>query len=122
MNNKVIGSKFEHEMCEELARRGWWVHFISPDFRGAQPFDIIAVKDGYPMAIDCKTTVRPILYFERLEFNQIMSFERWLKIVKTEPQIAIKYKNAIYMVDYTQLKVQKKVDVNEIACWSETES
>ena len=50
MNNKIIGTAFEKEMCELLANRGYWVHFITPDNRGAQPFDIIAVKDGKAFA------------------------------------------------------------------------
>ena len=46
MNNKDIGNQFEREICEILAKNGWWVHFISPNKSGAQPVDIIAVRDG----------------------------------------------------------------------------
>ena len=38
MNNKKKGTAFEKEMCDLLAIKGYWVHFIAPDARGAQPF------------------------------------------------------------------------------------
>ena len=56
MNNKRRGTEFERQMCDILAKKGYWVHFIVPDARGAQPFDIIACRDGRPVAIDCKTS------------------------------------------------------------------
>ena len=56
MNNKKIGSDFEKEVCKMLQDMGYWVHFITPDMRGAQPFDIIAAKNNRPYAIDCKVS------------------------------------------------------------------
>ena len=53
MNNKKHGTDFEKRVVAKLAKAGdVWVHFLSPDERGAQPFDIIAVKDGVACAIE----------------------------------------------------------------------
>lgn len=119
MNNKILGTRFEKEMCDKLAKHGWWVHFLSPDMRGAQPFDIIAMKAGRALAIDCKTSARPFFYFERLEYNQVCAFEKWLDIVQEEPWLAVKYKNKIYMISYSMLKKKRKVDLNAIDNWGE---
>jgi Holliday junction resolvase len=117
MNNKMLGTQFEREMVQHLADTGWWVHFISPDRRGAQPFDIIALKAGKALAIDCKTSSRPIFYLERLEYNQICAFDKWIEIVQQAPWIAVKYQDKIYMVPYSLLKLKGKVDLNAIDSW-----
>ena len=87
-NNKQIGAEFEREMCQYLKRKGYWVHFLFPDATGAQPFDIIAVKDGISVVMDCKTAVKPIFPISRLEDNQRMAFEFWLKCGNNMPYIA----------------------------------
>lgn len=92
MNSKNIGIKFEQEACDILAEHGFWVHFITPDARGAQPFDIIAVKNKKAYAIECKTLTFSRRYFtyDRLEDNQILAFNRWLKCGNGEPIILVK--------------------------------
>lgn len=113
MNNKKIGNEFETEFCELLKAKGYWVHFITPDKSGAQPFDIIAAKDGIAYAFDCKTSVKRVFPFSRLEENQKMSFELWKAKGNAEPYIAIKYEDGVYIVSYTLLKHKKKVDVEK---------
>lgn len=110
MNNKKTGSDFEREFCQILADKGYWVHFLSPDSRGAQPFDVIAVRNGHAIAVDCKTSVKPIFDISRLEDNQIMAFEKWINCGNYPPFIAIKYAGDIYLVNYLKLKCDKKID------------
>ena len=104
MNNKKLGTAFEREVCELLAQRGYWVHFIVPDARGAQPFDIIAVKDGKAYAIDCKTSVLGRFSSTRLEDNQISAFDRWLACGNSMPYIFVKHNSKVYAVPYSELK------------------
>ena len=113
MNNKKLGTDFENEMCEILAHMGYWVHFIVPDSRGAQPFDIIAVKDGKAYAIDCKTSASKRFPFSRLEENQILAFEKWMKCGNSEPCIAVKYDDKIYLIYYLYLKKTGVVKLGE---------
>lgn len=113
MNNKRIGTAFEQEMCGILAQSGYWVHFIVPDTRGAQPFDIIAVKNGRAVAIDCKTCVAKTFSIDRLEDNQIMAFEKWISCGNEMPIIAIKHNDKIRMVTYDRLKSEKKIRLEE---------
>lgn len=116
MNNKKLGTAFERELCELLATRGYWVHFITPDNRGAQPFDIIAVKDEKAISLDCKTLAERTksFNFSRLEDNQIFAFEKWLACGNSTPMIAIKWRDEIYVVDYLTLKKKKSIKMEDI--------
>lgn len=114
MNNKELGTKFENEVVEFLSRIGFWVHFISPDKRGAQPFDIIAVRNGHACAIDCKTCKDKYFRMGRLEVNQIMAFEKWLKCGNSSPLIAVYHNDKIRFIDYVELKEKGKVNIEEL--------
>lgn len=115
MNNKQLGTAFERELVEELRRKGFWVHFISPNSAGAQPFDVIAVKDGRAIAGDCKTSVRRTFSIDRLEDNQVLAFQRWLDCGNDSPLIFIKYRDKIKVVSYLDLCMRGgKVDLDEI--------
>lgn len=119
MNNKKLGTAFEQEFCEFLAEKGYWVHFITPDKAGAQPFDVIAVKDGKAFAVDCKTCSKDYFSISRLEDNQRLAFDRWIECGNEEPMIAIKYKDNIYIVKYNMLKYWENVSI--ISLWTAEE-
>ena len=87
-----------------LASKGYWAHFIVPDITGSQPFDVIAVKDGRALAIDCKTCVAKTFSNKRLEFNQIFSFEKWIKAGNEMPLVAVKHQEKIYWIPYSAIQ------------------
>ena len=113
MNNKQLGTNFEKYMCEIFAKNGYWVHFISPDNRGAQPFDVIAVKDGRAEVFDCKTTVNPIFTMKRLEDNQVMAFDKWIACGNTMPHVAVLWNSHIYMLPYVRLRDNGRIDLRK---------
>lgn len=121
MNNKVLGTAFEKELCQLLQDKGMWVHFIEPNKAGAQPFDIIAVANNVPIAIDCKTSVRGVFPYSRLEDNQKFAFEKWLDCGNEYAVIAVKYtdkvklENKIYFIDYELLKEEEKLNLKDCA-------
>ena len=117
MNNKKLGTEFEREMVKILSENGYWVHFISPDNSGAQPFDIIAVKNGIALVADCKTCEDHIFRISRLEWNQMLAFQKWIDCGNGIPVIFVKHNEKIYMVDYDRLVKDEKVDLNEISGW-----
>ena len=124
MNNKKLGTQFERETVAWLSEHGFWAHFITPDERGAQPFDIIASINNYPAAIDCKTSVRPIFPIVRLEDNQKLAFDKWLACGNKEALLFVKHKGTVYSVDYRLLKKKGKVHLlngNEaVKLWKST--
>ena len=111
MSNKKLGTAFENEVVELMRKRGYWVHFLAPDARGAQPFDIIAVKNGMALAIECKTLAakEKVFPIERLEDNQKFAFEVWQKCGNAEPLIAVKWGNEIRFIGWNNLKRYRKV-------------
>ena len=114
VNNKKLGTAFEKKMCEWLADQGYWVHFIVPDARGAQPFDIIAVKNGRAMAVDCKTSATNRFSINRLEDNQVFAFERWIACGNEMPMLAVLYEEKLFMIEYKLLKEMQVIDLNRI--------
>lgn len=118
MNNKELGSSFEMTMCEILAKHGYWVHFITPDARGAQPFDIVAAKDTTAYAVECKTLNFRRRFFttDRLEDNQILSFTRWMRSGNNDPIIAVQHVSNIVSFTYLEL-IQSggRIDMQEAA-------
>ena len=120
-NNKQIGAKFEQEFVEILAKEGFWAHFLAPSPTGAQPFDVIAMRHGYAYCFDCKTSVKPIFPITRLEDNQILAFDKWLKCGGAAPLVAVKYDNNIYLIAYTRLQREKSVDLRKAEAWKEVE-
>ena len=113
MNNKKIGTEFEREAVTLLSQKGYWVHFITPDSRGSQPFDIIACKNDMPIVFDCKTSSTKYFNISRLEENQIMAFESWLKRGNSKAFILIKYNEEVYQIPYRMLRSLKKINLEE---------
>lgn len=113
VNVKKLGTEFEKEMVNILAKDGWWSHFICPNETGAQPFDIIACKNGHCIVGDCKTSVKPIFPISRLEDNQIMAFEKWLACGNSMPFVFVKYDNKIYVIEYSELSKIGKIDLRQ---------
>lgn len=123
MNNKKLGTAFEKEVLDYIAGTGAWVHFITPDERGAQPFDIIAVRNNCGIAIECKTLSEKRRWFsiDRLEQNQIMAFEKWMACGNETPLIFIKYGDDIKVITYSELKEKKKIDMENFYEYCDSE-
>ena len=115
MNNKILGTQYEKKICKLLSAMGYWVHFLSPDNRGAQPFDIIAVKDGKAVVGDCKTSSKKTFPISRLEDNQVMAFDKWLACGNSDPILFVLYDGITYFIPYTILQKEGKVDVTEFS-------
>lgn len=113
-NVKKIGTDFEREFCKALADNGFWVHFITPDRTGSQPFDIIAVRYGIAYVFDCKTCEASTFTVKRLEDNQIMAFDKWLECGNENAYIAIKHKGNVYLVPYIVIIAMKSVRISEV--------
>ena len=112
-SNKTLGTSFEKEMCEVLANRGYWVHFMSPAPSGSQPCDIICSKNNVPWLIDCKTSAKAKFSITRLEENQVYAFDKWIACGNSSCYIAIKYKEEIHLVPYLYLKHLEKIDLEK---------
>ena len=109
MHNSKLGNAFEQKFTQYLSSLGYWVTFLQRDRTGAQPFDFIASKNNSPLVGDCKTCKKDYISIDRLQINQISSFEKWLACKNSKCIIAVEHNAEIYIVDYTELKEKKKV-------------
>lgn len=112
--NKKIGSDFEKKIVKMLGEAGYWAHLIVPDARGAQPFDIIAVRNGVAIAIDCKTCVDDVFRISRLEDNQIAAFDKWIQCGNITPLVVIDHNGKTVYVNYIMLSSRRSVRIEEL--------
>ena len=113
MNNKKLGTEFEREVVKLLSQKGYWVHFITPDASGKQPFDIIASKDNSPIVGDCKTNATKWFNISRLEDNQITALDLWLRTGNSRAFVFIKYNDKIYCIPYRMLQGLKRINLED---------
>lgn len=109
MINKVLGNSFEKEVERMFANRGYWVHLLAPNSRGAQPFDLIAISNSIVFGIDCKTLERQPFNLSRIEDNQWLAFEQFKKKTNALCGIMVKFNNEMYFVEYAILLRLKSI-------------
>ena len=101
--NKTIGNQFEEELCRLLAEHGWWAHNMAQNQTG-QPADVIAVKNGIPVLIDCKDCANNIFTLSRIEANQEGAMTRWEATGNEHCYFAMRLNTGqIYMVHFDEL-------------------
>ena len=100
MSNRKTGTAFEKELCEYLGKHGFWAHNLAQSAAG-QPFDVIAVRHGIAYPIDCKVCENDVFPFSRIEENQRMAMEKWIKAGNGDTWFALKLSDGeVYMVPY----------------------
>ena len=103
MSNKKLGNQFEAELCEILAKEGFWCHNLAQNSAG-QPADVIAVKDGEAFLIDCKVCSQGKFQYSRIEENQDLSMELWKDCGNGVGWFALKFDARTYMVDRDSIR------------------
>lgn len=107
MNNRKIGSQFEQELCNELAKNGWWAHFLSQNQTG-QPADVIAVRNNVAVLIDCKVCADNRFALSRIECNQEGAMTLWEATGNAYCYFAMKLNDGrIYMVPFDDLQLRE---------------
>lgn len=105
MTNKKLGNDFEQEFAELMFQHGFWVHRLTMNASG-QPADIIAVKRGHALLIDCKVCSGKGFPLSRIEENQHLSMTVWAKHLNGHGWFAMKLNTGeIVMITYEMLMV-----------------
>lgn len=119
-NNQKIGAEFEQKFCQYFFRQGFWAHFLVPRADGSQPFDILLIKDGKAIAIDCKTIEGKRFPLDRIETNQESAFCLMEHCGNTDNYFALKIsEQEIILVPAQDLicrkqQNQKSVEITEL--------
>lgn len=106
-SNKKNGNRFEADFCELLAEHGFWAHNMVQNQVG-QPADVIAVKNGVPILIDCKECETNRFSLSRIEGNQEGAMTRWEQTGNEHCYFAMKLRDgSIYMVHFDELSIRQ---------------
>ena len=108
MSNRKIGDDFEVEFASILAANGFWVHRLKQNSAG-QPFDIIAVRNGYAAAIDCKVCEKDVFEISRVEENQANAMTLWSDCGNGRGWFAVKFSDeTIFMLSFAWIEYWEK--------------
>lgn len=107
VSNKKLGNDFEQEFCKRLSKAGYWVHNFA-NRKNGQPADVIAVKDGAALLLDCKVCSNGIFDISRIELNQHLAMRKWERCGNGTAWFALKVEDEIYILPYSVLEKQKK--------------
>lgn len=118
----MTGTQFERWLCRVFKLKGWWALNISKDARGAQPFDVIAIKDDLFFAIDCKVCGSNKFQLRRVEDNQWLSFQTVSERTSGIACIMIWYDGQVYFYSYYELDEAnnngvKLIEIDEEHLW-----
>ena len=118
LENRINGIRFEQELCEILAKNGFWAHNMAQREEG-QPADIIAVKNNVAVLIDCKVCENDKFSLERIEPNQESAMTLWKNCGNLFYGFAVKLSNGDIHMLYPEAfecmnkKVLNKTDIRE---------
>ena len=108
MNNKKSGNKFEKDLCELLAKRGFWA-YNCPNKTSGQPADIIASRNKHPCLIDAKECANDTYDTVRIEENQKNSMFLWEYTGNGVGYFALKLSDGqIYMIDHNSMLLARQ--------------
>lgn len=109
MDNKTLGNHFEEELCDILAKKGFWVHNLAMNKAG-QPADILAVRNRVSYLIDAKVCSDKGFALSRIEENQDLSMTLWNECGNGQGWFAIKLPTGeIYMLPHILVIAYKRV-------------
>lgn len=109
ITNKTLGNAFEQELCDILAKKGFWVHNLAMNKAG-QPADILAVRNRVSYLIDAKVCSDKGFALSRIEENQDLSMTLWNECGNGQGWFAIKLPTGeIYMLPHILIIAYKRV-------------
>ena len=107
MSNKKLGNDFEQELCEILAKHGFWTHNLAMNKAG-QPADILAVRNKIAYLIDAKVCSSRGFTLSRMEENQELAMELWKECGNGQAWFALRVPtNKIYMLPHICIQAYK---------------
>lgn len=116
MVNKIAGNRFEAELCGILAEHGFWAHNMTQNQAG-QPADIIAVKEGWAVLIDCKLCSGKRFSFARIEPNQASAMDLWNACGNSDAWFAVKTPDGeIGMINWQYIKFLQELGFRSSSC------
>ena len=104
--SQLNGKTFERHLCWWLSQNGYYVIFNERNSAGAQPVDVIAIKDNIATMIECKNLEGSTGRFplSRIEQNQINAYKMFKSKHNTNFVLAINWNGGVYIIDFGLLQ------------------
>lgn len=115
MNNKTVGTEFEKEFANILAKHQFWVHRFQ-DNKNGQPCDMIAVGHRHTFLIDCKNCEKDYFLLSRMEENQYNAMHLFELFGNDDGWFAIRFPDGdIYMLACWKIKMMQEHGVKRLS-------
>ena len=111
------GRKFEEELCDYFSSQGYYVIYNEKGITGAQPCDIVIIKNNIAILVEAKNLDNKsgIFNLDRIEQNQVLAYNKFRSCKNTNFILAIKWKNNIWLIDFGLLPYyQKSINLKQI--------
>lgn len=96
--------EFEIETCNIFFENGFWALRIPKDERGAQPFDVLAIRGSEIYAFDCKVCSTPRLQLTRAEDNQLASMSLLKRRTTAYTGFLAWHEGEIYLIPFRDVE------------------
>ncbi|MBN2015131.1 MAG: hypothetical protein JW778_08125 [Candidatus Altiarchaeota archaeon] len=109
MTNYQKGARFERDVVNEFWSHGWAALRAAGSGSVGQPVpDVIGVREGKIIAVECKTTRREKAYLE----EAVLKLKRFMEISNAEAYLAVKFpKKKPMFFNIKKLLREKKYNV-----------
>lgn len=107
--NRTVGVRFEKQLCQKLAEKGWWCTDLTQNSAG-QPADIIAVKNNVAILIDAKVCSNGTFPLSRVEGNQETAMQLWFDRGNSYAFFALLLNHKIYLFSYIRYNLIKRTN------------
>lgn len=101
----MTGTEFETAFTQWLFDKGFWALNIPRNRFGAQPFDIIAIKENVVWAMDCKTCAEKRLDLRRVEANQYTAFDIMQERTRARCSFVCLHGDTVYEIPFDYVKM-----------------
>lgn len=114
MLSRDYGKNTEEKVAEYFAEKGYWVYQFPQSIKG-QPTDLIVVKNNIATLIEVKHCKNDRFTFNRIEPNQLTTFNFFKSKGNTKHKIAIQFKSGLYLMDFSYIDILINADIKSIS-------
>ncbi|WP_249961681.1 hypothetical protein [Histophilus somni] len=114
MLSRDYGKRTEEKVAEYFSEKGYWVYQFPQSIKG-QPADLIVVKNNIATLIEVKHCKNDRFTLNRIEPNQLTTFNFFKSKGNTNHKIAIQFKSGLFLLDFSYIDILIKSEVKSLS-------
>lgn len=118
----MTGAEFERYVVDLFQKNGFWALRIPKNERGAQPFDILAIRGNEVYAVDCKVCQRKSFPLSRIEDNQWMAMDVMTWKTNAKIGFVVYHEGKLFFIPYkeTAFSSVASIALDDLHLWELT--